>query len=204
MRIHTRDMRACGVDIHAPAHAQVVLARLMKYATRGEQCACVHTLTACLAAMLVGPPRDGIQKKPLVNRPSSAALVRALGGGKGTGMVARRCYRGGGKTHACPAQQVAAVGEIAACLHTQSSPLLDWYLGMLLSIAGALHQHPMHDAKVRCKIPWTTLSQQACSTRTLHGRPQTLCLHAITLCLHMRMRASTGNSHSAPARPTSP
>jgi hypothetical protein len=35
-------------------------------------------LTSCRMAMLVGPPRLGIQKKPLVSRPSSAALVRAL------------------------------------------------------------------------------------------------------------------------------
>lgn len=35
-------------------------------------------LTAWRMAMLVGPPKLGIQKKPLVNRPSSAALVNAL------------------------------------------------------------------------------------------------------------------------------
>jgi hypothetical protein len=35
-------------------------------------------LTSCRMAILVGPPRLGIQKKPLVSRPSSAALVRAL------------------------------------------------------------------------------------------------------------------------------
>jgi hypothetical protein len=34
--------------------------------------------TAFCAAMLEGPPRLGIQKKPLVSRPSSAALVSAL------------------------------------------------------------------------------------------------------------------------------
>lgn len=35
-------------------------------------------LTAWRMAMLVGPPKLGIQKKPLVNKPSSAALVNAL------------------------------------------------------------------------------------------------------------------------------
>lgn len=35
-------------------------------------------LTACRMVMLVGPPRLGIQKKPLVSRPSSAALLSAL------------------------------------------------------------------------------------------------------------------------------
>jgi hypothetical protein len=34
--------------------------------------------TAFCAAMLDGPPRLGIQKKPLVSRPSSAALLSAL------------------------------------------------------------------------------------------------------------------------------
>jgi hypothetical protein len=39
---------------------------------------CMCARTACLMAMLVGPPRLGIQKNPLVNSPSSAALVNAL------------------------------------------------------------------------------------------------------------------------------
>jgi hypothetical protein len=37
-----------------------------------------YARTAFCAAMLDGPPRLGIQKKPLVSRPSSAALVSAL------------------------------------------------------------------------------------------------------------------------------
>ena len=46
-------------------------------------------LTAFLAAMVVGPPREGIQKKPSVRRPSSAALLRARYRPMKTGMVAR-------------------------------------------------------------------------------------------------------------------
>lgn len=45
--------------------------------------------TACLLAMLVGPPRLGIQKKPLVSSPSSAAFVNARYKPMKTGMVAR-------------------------------------------------------------------------------------------------------------------
>lgn len=43
-----------------------------------QQVAAAAVLTSCRMAMLVGPPRLGIQKKPLVSRPSSAAFVRAL------------------------------------------------------------------------------------------------------------------------------